>query len=209
MFWTAALAAKGGSAHRAAGHRFARAVYGAAATGALLAIAGLLRPSWMAVDAGAAADTRHLMWLTLYLLVVIVAPVQHGIGVIAAGSVPARVRSYPHLVLNTAAIAGTVALFPAVIVWQTLRFLLVVPAGFIIGVRNMQYANRAVSSSREWEREHLTSQLTAGIAIHTTFLVMSVLRWPSLAGGGWWSLVPWVAPAFVGLPVIWRLRKRR
>ena len=57
------------------------------------------------------------------------------------------------------------------------------------------------------EREHLTSLLTAGIAIHTVFLALTSLRWPAVLGPSF-ALVPWLAPTMIGLPIIvWTRRK--
>ena len=53
------------------------------------------------------------MWLVLYLMVVIVTPVQHGLAVIEAAGTPVRVRSPLHLTLNLTALIGSLALFPA------------------------------------------------------------------------------------------------
>jgi hypothetical protein len=147
--------------------------------------------------------------LLLYLLVVMVAPLQHGMAVVAAASVPARVRSRSHLVLNLVAMTGAVALFAAAVVWHAWPFFLIVPAGFAVGLRNMHYAGRTSANAREWEQEHLTSLITAGIALHTVCFVLGSTVWPNLIGPGFWRLGPWLAPALVGLPVIACLRGRR
>lgn len=135
-----------------------------------MALVGLATPSALASVDRSMAATPHLMWLVLYLLVIIVAPVQHGLAVVSAGALPARIRSRPHLALNLAAIAGTVALFPAAIIWHAWPWFLIVPAGFAVGVRDMHYAGRTTATANEWEQEHLTSMISAGIALHTAFL---------------------------------------
>ena len=188
-FWVTAGAAKGGPTHRRTGRWFAQLIYGAAATGAPLAVFGPL-----------SAATPHLMWLVLYLMVVIVTPVQHGLAAVTAAGAPTRVRSPLHLTLNLGALIGSLLLFPAAIVWQTLWFLIAVPAGFTIALRNMRYASRTAASPSEWQREHLTSMLTAGIAMHTAFFVLSAMRWPAVAGHGMWAA--WLLPVAVGLPAI-------
>jgi hypothetical protein len=202
-FWVAAAAEKGGGFHRSAGRWFSRLIYAAAATGSAFALAQLAA----SVSGAAVTSNRHLTWLVLSLLVVIVAPVQHGVAVIAAGSAPARVRSRGHLLLNLAAVVGAVPLFAAAIVWHAWPFLLVVPAGFVVGLRNMHYAGRASATGGEWEQEHLTSLITAGIALHTACLGLASTVWPNLIGPGLWRLGPWMAPALIGLPAIWWLRK--
>jgi hypothetical protein len=211
-FWTAAFADKGGRRHRQAGQIFRRAIYLAAALGGCLAVIGLVRPSLVALAAAQTASGgagRHLMLLVLYLLIVIVAPVQHGVRAVAAAGRPAAIRSLPHLVLNSLLVLGAFALLLAGIVWRGWPFLIAAPAGFAIGLRNMIYTNRPSATREEWEREHLTSLITAGIGMHTALLALTSMRVPNLAGGAAWSLLPWIGPAIVGLPLIVRLRATR
>ena len=75
-FWFAGLSAKGGRLHRAAGRWFARLIYAAAVTGGVLALIGLIEPTLMAPLDLSGTATRHKMTLILYLLVIIIAPVQ-------------------------------------------------------------------------------------------------------------------------------------
>lgn len=211
-FWTTAVTDKGGRTHRTAGRWFARWVYAGAATGAALAVMGLVRPAVIPLAAGRdalAAPERHLLWLAFYLLVVIVAPVQHGLAVIVAGPSPLRVRSPAHLALNLAAMGGSVLLFPASIVWREWWFLFAASAGFVVGLRNMSYASRAAAAGIDWQREHLTSLITAGMGFHTALLVFSATRWPWVAGGGRWIWLAWLGPTLVGLPAVLLLRRRK
>lgn len=215
-FWAAAVLEKGGRRHRAAGRWFARLTYGAAALGGLLGLIGIATPSLL-LPAGGRESTgtmahllqteRQTMAFVFYVLLIIVAPVQHGLAVVAAGAYPRHVRSRLHGALNLAAMLGTLLLLFAAIVWERWVFLLVVPAGFAIGLRNMDYASRATASPSEWEREHLASLLTAGIALHTALLVFGTSRTLGIDLGGAAALVPWLLPAAVGLPAIWRLRR--
>jgi hypothetical protein len=208
LFWVTALAFKGGALHRAMGRRFSRLIYAAAGTGAMLAILGLAEPRVLA-PLDPIGATRQKMTLTLYLLIVMVAPVQHGLAVIAAGPVPLRVRSRVHALLSTAGLIGTVVVFPLSVGWHFWGLLLVSPLGFIIGLRNMVYASRPVASQAEWQREHLTSLLTTGIVFHTAFFVLTAARGPDVLGSGLWSAAPWLAPSAIGVPVMLYLRRTR
>jgi len=206
IFWIAAFANKRGALHPQVGRWFARAIYGAAVTGGVLAGTGLLVPGVMTSANRGAADTRHLMAFILYLLIVIVTPVQHGLAVVEAESLPSRVRSRTHATLNMLALLGAVALFPAALIWHTWFFLLAVPAGFLLALRNMQYAGRGSATATEWQREHLTSLITAGVALHTGFFVLTAIRLDSSIPIIWkWT--PWLVPAAIGLPVIFWLRR--
>lgn len=215
VFWVAGLSPRGGRTHRAAGRLFARFIYAAALTGGTLAVAELVAPGWVHIsDAAVTPDTaraalaanRQTMWLVLYLLLIIVAPVQHGLAAVAAGPSPARVRSRTHATVNVLSMAGTLFMLAASVVWQQWTYLIVVPIGFIIGLRNMSYASRSGASPVEWEREHLTSLITAGITLHTAFFVFGTSRSLGWQPAGAMALLPWLAPALVGLPLIAWLR---
>jgi hypothetical protein len=209
-FWSAALAPKGQRLHRASGFWFARLVYLTAVTGATLAVIRLfaLRHVHQA-DAPSAAIEQQTMWLVLYVLLIIVTPVQHGIAVIAAGVTPRLVRSATHVTLNVLSMFGSVLLLPAALLWGQWQFLIVAPIGFVVGSRDLSYASRATSTRHAREREHLTSQLTAGITLHTALLVFGTSRTLGLQLTGLASLWPWTVPALVGLPMIVWLRRGR
>jgi len=219
LFWIAACTRKGGRTHRAAGRRFAQLVYAAAATGGTLAIVEIIAPALvrppdprLAAEAvrELARQQRPVMWLALYVLVLLVAPVQHGIGTVAAGADPRRLRSGLHAVLNTLAIVASALWLPAAAAWQRPLYLLLAPAGFVVGLRNLSYAGRARAAPFEWEREHLTSQLTAGVVLHTALFVFGTSRTLGWSLHGWTALLPWVGPAAAGLAaIVWLRRARR
>ncbi len=153
-FWVAGFSFKGGPRHRSAGEWFRRLIYAAAFTGGVLALAGIAVPAWgHPMQPGQTADAwadalqahRQTMWVVLYVLLIIVAPAQHGIAVVAAGPSPARVRSRLHATLNLSCLAGTVLLLAASVTWQRWIFLTLAPIGFTIGLRNLSYASRRVS----------------------------------------------------------------
>src|SRR5262245_51480971 len=79
LFWTAATVTKGGRLHRSAGRWFSRLIYAAAWTGGVMAVASLIGSYAAASSSDAIRTTRQTMWLVLYILVIIVAPVQHGL----------------------------------------------------------------------------------------------------------------------------------
>jgi hypothetical protein len=195
------------------GRRFAQLVYAAAMTGGVLAIVELIAPSLvrppdpslpLAAVQQIARQSRPTMWLALYVLVILVAPVQHGVATVAAGSNPRRLRSRPHALLNTLALVGSVLLLPAAVAWQHPMYLIVVPVGFIVGLRNLSYAARQSAAPLDWEREHLTSMLTAGITLHTALFVFGTSRTLGWALSGWRALLPWVLPAIAGfVAIVW------
>jgi hypothetical protein len=217
VFWAAALATKGGSVHRAAGRWFSRLIYAAAVTGGVLAVAGLLAPSMVRAPIAGVADLAALeaarqswqtLWLVLYVLLIIVAPVQHGLAVVAAGPLPARIRTWPHAGLCLASMSGSVLLLPFIVAWQQVTWLVVAPLGFLIGVRQLSYGARRAATPSEWQREHLTSLITTGVTLHTTLFVFGTSRTLQWHLQGWTAWLPWLLPALVGLPLIAWFRRR-
>jgi len=209
-FWCAACARKGQRVHRASGFWFARLVYLTALTGATLAVIRLVALYRLSqADAASVAVERQTMWLVLYVLLIIVTPVQHGLAVVAAGPTPHAIRSRTHATLNILSMIGSIVLLPAALLSQQFLFLIVVPIGLIVGLRNLNYAIKPVSTRDEWRREHLTSQLTAGITLHTALLVFGTSRTLGLQLTGMASLWPWMIPALVGVPVIVWMRGGR
>jgi hypothetical protein len=214
-FWAAAIARKGAHAHRVAGRWFARLVYLTAVTGTVMAVWRLLTPIGpipagdLTPSLASAVAERQTMWLVLYVMLIIVSPVQHGLAVVAAGDRPARLRSRRHAALSLAAMVTAVALIPSALLWERWAFLIVAPIGLVVGLRQLAYASRPAARQLDWEREHLTSMLTAGITLHTALLVFGATRtlgWSLPGVAGIW---PWVVPAAVGLPTILWLRARR
>jgi hypothetical protein len=202
-FWTSAVTTKGGAIHRAAGRWFARFVYATALTGAVMALVRLV------FAAGISPAERQTMWLVLYVLLIIVAPVQHGWAVVASAATPARVRSRLHAVLTLGAMLGSLAIIPAALMWGQWLFLIVGPLGLIIGLRQLKYATRRTASRSEWEREHLTSMIIAGVTLHTALLVFGTSRTLGLSLHGGLALLPWTVPALIGLPAVSWLRRTR
>jgi len=211
-FWAAAILRKGSRLHIGAGRWFARIVYATAATAAPLALIALVWPSLIS-RSGAPASVRHLIWLGAYLLFVIVTAAQHGIAAVAAGPLPMTMRSHRHAALNTGAIVSTVLVFPAAIIWQAWMLLFVTPVGFIVGLRNMIYGSRSSATPQQWQREHLTSLVTAGMTLHAALVVLVLLVWPGRFGTGWlwiWFAVPWAVGTLicVWLRAVWQTRER-
>jgi hypothetical protein len=216
-FWVAAVSAKGGRAHRVAGRWFMRVVYAAGATGGVVAVVSLVspltvRPAAVELAGAAQADVltaaRQSMWLVLYILVILVAPVHHGLAVIRAGPSPPAVRSTAHTLIALLAIGSSLALAVASLRWAQWTYLVVAPIGLVVGLGHLRYRLRTSATPLDWQREHLTSVLTAGIVLHTALLVFGSSRTLGLSLVGPIEFVPWVLPALVGLPVIVLLRRR-
>ena len=85
------------------------------------------------------------------------------------------------------------------------------PIGFLTGNGMLRYMRLADPSPRAWWYEHMGAMLGAGIAFHTAFAVFGVTRLFDVGFSGWLSVIPWVAPALIGVPAtaIWTRHYRR
>ena len=76
------------------------------------------------------------------------------------------------------------------------------PLGILTG-RGILVAIKAEDGvQREWFYEHMGSMIGTGIAFHTAFAVFGSLQLWDLGLDGWIAVIPWVAPAIVGVPAI-------
>ena len=110
--------------------------------------------------------------------------------------------------LNTLALLGSVVLVPAAVSWQQLTFLIVAPIGFVVGSAICRMRAQPFATPAAWQKEHLTSLITAGITLHTVLLVFTSSR--TLGDDACMVGEPRavdVASA-VGLPIIFWLRNR-
>jgi hypothetical protein len=181
------------------------------ATGAIVAASGIVAPlGWR--DAGAAdspeleadvALARQASWFVGYLLVILLASVQHAGAVTLAGSNPREVRSTRHGRLNLAVLLATGMVFGVSVAWGRWIWALVAPAGFAVGLRHLSYAGRPASSPRRaWARERVTSLVEASTVLQVLVLFQIARAFPGQTGSGAESLAVLV-PAAIGSAIVW------
>lgn len=200
LFWIPLFAAKGGPLHIGAGRYYARLIYLTALTGAPLAALLFAR----AAEPGA----RHTAAFLLYLIVILVMPVFHGVRVLRAAREGTPVASLVHTAAAIVAIAAGVTLAIFAIQWREWPYLLLSPVGPVMGVRALVYASRKqFPGARE---EHLVSMMVSGIAVHTAMLVFGLTRTLGVRLSGAGVYVPWLLPAVVGvLALLWMVKRER
>ena len=188
VYWmTVVASARQGARDWPSARWLGRLAYAAAAAGFVLVLAGLIRsrPHPTGPDEPDVGGARHLLWLLLYGLVLLLAPVQHALAVVAAGASAVRVRSIAHLALNTAAVLGAFVVFPAALVWRVWWALPAVPFGFTVGLRNLLYAGPPSAAPGRWQRDYAVSLMAAGIVLHLALLVLVAAGWPGILPGAW------------------------
>lgn len=204
LFWIPLVAAKGGPLHIRAGRYYARLIYLTALTGAPLAALLFAR--------AAEPDARHTAAFLVYLIVILVMPVFHGMRVLRAARDGTAVSSPLHTGLAVTAVVAGVTLAVLAIQWREWPYLLLSPVGPVMGVRALLYA-RGNSPGKEFpgaREEHLVSMMVSGIAVHIAMLVFGLTRTLGLRLSGAGGYVPWLLPAVLGLgALLWLVKIER
>lgn len=213
-FWVPVFTAKGGAWHKACGRIFKYCAYVVLASAA----AALTLRTATYLAAGETVATRPASFGAMvflgYLTVVSFVVVRHGVTVLQSKGRPEELNTPLNRWLARAAIAGTVFVVAyALVLSPPNRILLYAlsPIGILTGLGILRYVGKPASSPRQWLYEHLGSMLGGGIAFHTAFAVFGATRLFDIGLEGWIAVLPWVAPAAVGIPatVLWTRHYQR
>ncbi len=140
-----------------------------------------------------------------YLTFVTFVTVRHGMAVLKHKRDPASLRTNLNTALAYGAILASAGLILyALIVSPPIKVLLFAlsPIGIGTGFGNLRYMRSGTPSQRAWMYEHLGAMLGSGIAFHTAFAVFGLTRLFDIGLTGWVAVIPWVAPAAIGIPAI-------
>lgn len=213
-FWVPVFAKKGADVHVKAGKVFVWSAYivlGAAALALLIRTAGLIAAGQTPADQPALFG--FIVFLG-YLTLVTYVTVHHGMALLRHKRDPAALRTPFNIGLAYAAMAASAAIVTyAIVMDPPIKILLFAlsPIGFLSGGGILRYIGSAPPSPREWWYEHMGAMLGGGIAFHTAFAVFGVSRLFDIGLTGWVAVIPWVAPALIGVPgtAIWTRYYRR
>ncbi len=213
-FWIPVVARKGGRQHVRFGRIFVRCAYvtlGSAGLAVLYHLGGLLAAGVMPADR---PGTFGILVFLGYLALVTAINVRYAVGVLRTKRDPALLRTRLNRALGWVAILSSVFLIAyTVYFWPPNRIVLLAlsPVGFGIGSSIIRYLGGRSASPRQWLYEHLGAMLGAGIAFHTAFAVVGAARLFDLSFEGWVAVLPWIAPAAIGIPAItlWTRHYRR
>jgi hypothetical protein len=213
-FWIPVFSRKGARNHVRFGRVFVRSadvVLGAAALALALRLVGLKQSDASIADAPQTfAFIVFLGYLTLVTFVII----RHGMAVLKHKGAPQALRTPSHIALAWSAVAASVALLAYAIILSPPSAIILYalsPIGVLTGMGNLRYMKSKAASPRAWWYEHLGAMLGAGVAFHTAFTVFGVTRLFDIGLTDWVAVIPWVAPALIGIPAIeiWTRHYRR
>ncbi len=204
-FWVPVFARKGAVNHVRFGKIFAWSAYvvlGAAAIALLARLAGLL---YEGIGPAEKPTLYAFMTFLGYLTFVTYVTVRQGISVLRHKQDPQSLNTPLNKVLAYGAILASASIILyAVILSPKIWIILVAlsPIGFGVGFGNLSYMKGDKPSKRQWMYEHLGAMLGAGIAFHTAFAVFGLNQLFDLGLTGFVAVIPWIAPAAIGIPAI-------
>jgi len=213
-FWVPILTRKGSPVHRRFGKLYQICAYIVLASAS---VAVILRTIQYLAD-GHTPATRPAAFGALlflaYLALVTFVVVRHGILVLRYKKKPEAMAIPLNIWLARLAMAASLTVITYALVMsppnKVVLFALS-PIGLLTGLGMIRYVSNPPQSSRAWLYEHLGSMIGGGIAFHTAFTVFGVTRIFDIGLDGWIAVIPWIAPAAIGLPasVIWTRHYRR
>jgi hypothetical protein len=219
-FWVPAFARKGQRLHVNAGRVFAWTGYVVIVTAILTAVIRLVWPLELSrLPANASAEviervveqSRVFGAFLLYLGIVTLAGLQHGLAVLRTHRAGTPLETPTHTALNVVSILAS-AVVVVLGLWFGQPILLALsPLGILGGIGALKYARRPPPNRMSWWYEHMGSMLGTGVAFHTAFLVFGARQLFGLRGDGLLAVVPWILPSAIGIPaiVIWTNYYRR
>ncbi|MBT8136878.1 MAG: hypothetical protein KJO54_07685 [Gammaproteobacteria bacterium] len=213
-FWVPIFSRKGGPAHRLFGKVYKACAYTVFATAGL---AVLLRAGWYLAEGHTLATRPEAFGFLLflgYLALVTFVVVRHGVLVLQHKQDPRELGTPLSTWLARSAIAASaVVVAYAVLVSPTNKIILYAlsPIGMLTGIGILRYISKPPQTPRAWMYEHLGSMIGGGIAFHTAFAVFGSTRLFDIGLDGWIGVIPWIAPAAIGIPgtILWTRHYRR
>jgi hypothetical protein len=219
-FWVPVFARKGQRVHIAAGRVFTWTAYVVIVTAIATATLRLLMPLTIARMPATASPravaeviemSRVFGTFLLYLGIVTLAGLHHGLGVLRARREQRSIRTPAHTTFNVASIVASVAVVILGVMFRQPILLAMSPLGLLGGIEALKYARREAPSPMSWWYEHMGGMLGTGVAFHTAFLVFGARRLFGYETEGLLAIVPWILPTAIGIPaiVIWTNYYRR
>ena len=205
-FWGAVATRKGGSAHRAWGQVFAKAVYAAGFMALVMGTLSLFWPLAMHPGLTDAALYRGLFgWMMLYLALLTISMTRYGLSMVANKRNHAANRHWTMVVLQVAVlVAAANCSWHGVLLGQPLMIGVSV-IGFGTVLTYLRYMFSTAPGRNAYIGEHLKAMVATGIAAYTAFLSVGLVEmFPAHA----FNPALWSMPTIIGLGIIaWFLRR--
>ena len=190
LFWLPMFTRKGGTWHRRIGKAYVWLMWVVVSTAAFLSIENLINGQYqMAAFLG-------------FLSVITANPLWFGISVLKNKEELSLSYRKAHLGFNIVIfLLGAALLSYGIALKGRGASILMLIFGFL-GVSNIGSILKAIKTPRtqtNWFDDHLTELITTGIAAYTAFLVFGARQFLEGMITGYWSIIPWVLPTFLGV----------
>lgn len=204
-FWVPIFTKKGAKNHKFYGKIFKYCAY--LVLGAAL-VSVSLRTLFALLDGITPADQPDdfgFIFFLGYLAIVTLIGMRHGFKVLEEKQDLLRLNSTFNVSLAWISIAASVFVigFAALFTPSNMIILLALsPLGFNNGYLILRVVNGKRQEGKAWFYEHMGALMGTGIAFHTAFAVFGSVQLFDLGLEGFIAVVPWIAPALIGIPAI-------
>lgn len=212
-FWVPIVTRKGSPIHRTVGQAFRYSGWVVIAS-ALIAV-GLYLSALISAGQGPAEQPENWAFLLFlgYLALITGLALSHGMAVLRHKRDLRQLKSPYRMLLAWLGITASAALILWALYWQPPNMMILLalsPIGAITGIGMLKLFQRPAPDPKTWLYEHLSAMLGAGIAFHTAFAVFGANQLFDYALEGAWQVVPWIAPAAIGIPAThWWIHRYR
>lgn len=213
LFWVPMFTKKGQLNHVKFGRWYSNAMYGVAATGAIMAIIVIAMPLTILTqyanheNAAQIAEAYRYFWtFLLYLALLSYTVTKHGVRVL-------QVKDERHLLKTFSYLAPIACLFIlgfgiiAIGVMRDITLHIVFGIlGVFVALGMMRYVLKSKMAARRYILEHVSSMMGSGIGAYTAFVAFGGRT--LLENAGAYQIVFWVAPGVIGSIASYVLSKK-
>lgn len=204
-FWVPIFSRKGGGNHRLYGRVFKYCAY-------VVLWAALVSVSIRITDARVNGvsirenpDDFGFIFFLGYLAIVTLIGMRHGFKVLDQKQDLTRLNTGLNVASGWLAIAASVFVIGFALLLQPANMIILLalsPLGFNNGISILRVVAGKRTGSKVWFYEHMGALMGSGIAFHTAFAVFGSVQLFDLGLEGFIAVIPWVAPAMIGIPAI-------
>ena len=212
-FWVAVLSKKGSTLHLRFGKAFVFCVYGIALTAIVVVTSRILDAVALGKTVTTHPSSFAAPFFLAYLALTTYGSTYLAIAVVRTKAAPQTINTPIYKIIVIAQVIASFLIIAFALTYKpslTALLLSLSPIGFLNALAMQRYVNRT-HIKMQWLYTHLGSILGAGIVFHTAFFVFGANRLGILALPAHLQLIPWLAPAIIGIPVanLWEKRYRK
>lgn len=212
-FWVAVLSKKGSGLHLRFGKVFVLAAYGIALTAVVVVSSRILDALALGKTLTSHPDSFAAPLFLSYLALTTFGNTWMAIAVVRTKKNPQAIDTRLYRTITIAQGIGSLIIMLFSVIYKpniTALLLGLSPIGILNASMMVNYPKRA-HVKMQWLYTHLGSILGAGIAFHTAFFVFGANRLGILDLPGNLQLIPWLAPAAIGIPLanVWERHYRK